>query len=57
MLRPGKDGNDVQKNKTKEEPQYSCYEVYDEQEPVVLELAKSFLHTTVTEVRNNEDIH
>ena len=57
MLGPSKDGKDVQRNKTEEEPQYSCYEVYDEQEPVILELAKSFLYTTVTEVRSDEDIH
>ena len=56
MLGPGKDGNDVQRNKSDQEPQYSCYEVYDEQEPVIFEPAKSFLCKTVTEVRSNEDI-
>ena len=57
MLGPVKDGNDVHRNKTEEEPRYSRYGVYHEQEPVILKHAKSFLCTTVTEVRGDEDIH
>ena len=57
VVGPGEDGENVNGQKNRYEPQCSGGKVCGDQEPVILKLAQSLPCITAIKVRNNEYIH